>query len=298
LLAALAKDLYWQAHHNGSATDFELHKWWRRVGRWTTTLANVVLFAIIAVPFFLAAAISGHTALELCGIFLLWMGLNEVRSPIPRRIKVRHLTTREGLQLITFALLIFTLAGLVVGLGIGLIYRQSVGPVLGSIAGLVIGLAFGLVMGLLVDLDDTSPQAVGPLDVIRADGQFGLATGVVAGLAAGLAGGFVGGFVGGFRSGLVAGLAAGLAVGLLFGLGIGARAWVRYHIAVVIAAFPPRSGPLRFGSSLDWACRAGLLRLSGVAYQFRHRQLQDWLMSHSGGRAGEQHISPGDPPQS
>ena len=40
-----------------------------------------------------------------------------------------------------------------------------------------------------------------------------------------------------------------------------------------------QQGPLRFGVFLDWAQQAGLLRVSGVAYQFRHRQLQDWLTS-------------------
>ncbi len=50
-----------------------------------------------------------------------------------------------------------------------------------------------------------------------------------------------------------------------------------YHIAVVIAA-ARRQGSLRFGRVLDWAQRAGLLRVSGVSYQFRHRELQDRLM--------------------
>jgi hypothetical protein len=90
-----------------------------------------------------------------------------------------------------------------------------------------------------------SPQAVGPLEVIRADGRYGLVVGVAAGVAAGLA--------------------------------YGARAWTRYHVTVVVNAARKR-GPLRFGAFLDWAHQAGL-RVSGVAYQFRHRQLQDLLTS-------------------
>lgn len=38
--------------------------------------------------------------------------------------------------------------------------------------------------------------------------------------------------------------------------------------------------PLRLGAFLDWATAAGLLRLSGPAYQFRHRELQEWLAAH------------------
>jgi hypothetical protein len=37
---------------------------------------------------------------------------------------------------------------------------------------------------------------------------------------------------------------------------------------------------MRYGAFLDWVLEAGLLRVSGVAYQFRHGQLQDWLTLH------------------
>ena len=70
----------------------------------------------------------------------------------------------------------------------------------------------------------------------------------------------------------------GLAVGLGVGLAVGADAWTRYHVAVVVNAARKR-GPLRFGAFLNWAHQAGLLRVSGIAYQFRHRQLQDLLTS-------------------
>jgi hypothetical protein len=58
----------------------------------------------------------------------------------------------------------------------------------------------------------------------------------------------------------------------------GSSAWTRHHIAVAINWMRGRA-PLRFGAFLDWAHDAGLLRVSGVAYQFRHRQLQEWLTS-------------------
>jgi NACHT domain len=35
--------------------------------------------------------------------------------------------------------------------------------------------------------------------------------------------------------------------------------------------------PWRPGVFLDWACSAGLMRLSGGVYQFRHREFQQWL---------------------
>ncbi|MFE5791033.1 NACHT domain-containing protein [Streptomyces sp. NPDC056503] len=47
----------------------------------------------------------------------------------------------------------------------------------------------------------------------------------------------------------------------------------------VLAAHRPRL-PLRLGSFLDRCVAAGLLRTSGAAYQFRHREFQEWLVRH------------------
>ena len=113
------------------------------------------------------------------------------------------------------------------------------------------------------------PGYPGARDVIRADGQYGLAAGLICGLIISLAVGFVVLSPGDLRwsiNGLAIALAYGLTVALGFGLSwIGAGVWARYHIAVVITA-NRRSGPLHFGTSLDWAYQAGLLRLSGTAY--------------------------------
>jgi hypothetical protein len=38
--------------------------------------------------------------------------------------------------------------------------------------------------------------------------------------------------------------------------------------------------PVRLERFLDWAVSAGVLRRAGAAYQFRHRELQDWQASH------------------
>ncbi len=52
--------------------------------------------------------------------------------------------------------------------------------------------------------------------------------------------------------------------------------WLRYAIACCQASVRGRlpAAPARF---LDWAYDAGLVRLSGVAVQFRHREFQFWL---------------------
>ncbi|MFG1663782.1 NACHT domain-containing protein [Streptomyces sp. Y7] len=86
---------------------------------------------------------------------------------------------------------------------------------------------------------------------------------------------------------LIAGVTAGLTMGLWFGLGLAlaalagvvivADAWMRY---VVLLLCTRRRLPWQLAAFMDWAYDAGLLRISGTAYQFRHRELQDWLAAN------------------
>ncbi|WP_435228404.1 NACHT domain-containing protein [Streptomyces sp. Tue6028] len=86
---------------------------------------------------------------------------------------------------------------------------------------------------------------------------------------------------------LTAGIAASWAMGPWFGLGLAlaalagvvvvADAWMRY---IVLLLCTRGLLPWRLAAFMDWASRAGLLRISGTAYQFRHRELQDWLAAN------------------
>jgi hypothetical protein len=121
-------------------------------------------------------------------------------------------------------------------------------------------------------LAPSGAASVGPRDPLRNDLYFGCALGVSSGTVYGLAFGLIGDPFGGFTGTLTSGVAFGIVAGpMLF-----AKAWTRYAVALVLAA---RSGllPLRFGHFLDWAYRAGIMRVSGNAYQFRHSELRDWL---------------------
>ena len=40
--------------------------------------------------------------------------------------------------------------------------------------------------------------------------------------------------------------------------------------------------PWRFGRFLHWCYEAGLIRVAGISYQFRHRELQDYLACNLG----------------
>jgi hypothetical protein len=64
-----------------------------------------------------------------------------------------------------------------------------------------------------------------------------------------------------------------IAFGLILG---GNGAWVRYALALTLMAVTGKL-PWRLGRFLDWAADAEILRVSGVAYQFRHLELQRWL---------------------
>jgi NACHT domain len=298
-LTVLAEGLAWQARHKRSATDIQLDTWWRPAGQWITRLVHVVLAAIPFQLWLVAGALSGYGALAFLILFL-GMAAFAALNRHPRRLNFREIATRRGILRLA--------VGLLPGLAFGvLIAIEDVGSfgIAGSLAlAAVIGLIPGAAAGLILGIGSSSPQAVSPRDIIRKDGRFGLVYGLTFGLLGALLYVLTISFDAGenlqFQSssfplddpfsiittGLDSNLFGVLGKGLIFGLSLGftvgiargAGAWVRYHIAVGFTALRCR-GPLRFDTFLDWAQHVGLLRVSGVTYQFRHRQLQDWLLN-------------------
>lgn len=136
-----------------------------------------------------------------------------------------------------------------------------------------------------------------PLTLLLADKLVGggLSAGVVgqlvAGVGAALAIGLAIGPARGLPTRLAVGLTTGLAVGLnsptagppfaVVALAVGlifaaSSPWPRYLFAVMLLALRGDL-PRRPAVFLDWAYQAGLMRLSGIAVQFRHREFQTWL---------------------
>ncbi|MGF0175786.1 NACHT domain-containing protein [Streptomyces sp. Marseille-Q5077] len=70
---------------------------------------------------------------------------------------------------------------------------------------------------------------------------------------------------------------ASLAIMLILELGVG-LALMRRHMIVTV--YLSARLPFRLGRFMKWACSSGLLRVSGGAYQFRHREFQQWLIHH------------------
>ena len=161
------------------------------------------------------------------------------------------------------------------------------GLVIGLAIGLITGPAAGLVAGLTVEstADTHKYSLTGPREVVRQDLLFGLAgvlVGVlVAGLMVGLATENAGALEVEFmfiRLGALGVVIAGaLAVGLVAGLMVG-RAGIRYLVLVLCTRrWTTHWLPWRLGRFMDWCYQAGLLRIAGVGYQFRHDELQGYL---------------------
>jgi len=293
-LGALADGLAWQARHNLSPTDIRLDQWWRPAGQWPTRLAHIALAGVPALAWFIAGAVTGDTADTLVAALLLFVAAFAGLARPPRRLRFRAIATRRSLLRLA--------ACLTPGLAITIWFVHADSGVPGASA-LISGSVFlvpGLAAGLAMGVGASSPQAVGPRDVIRADGRYGFFYGLVFSLLVGITAwpvyalsdyygpagsepSMMNVIVSTLESDPVGLLghcvAVGLSVGLAVGLGRGAGVWIRYHIIVMIIAIR-RRGPLRFGAFLDWAHQARLLRVSGVSYQFWGAQLQDLLTAN------------------
>jgi NACHT domain len=297
-LAVLATDLSRQAVHGKPATDIELATWWEPTGRRATRLVHTAPALAAALVSLIIGAVTHNVTFAGIAVLPLLLAAVATRPPVPKRLRVRQLTTWQGVQRAARGLVL----GVVLGVVVTLIGKFSSGPAYDAVltfsGGLVYGLVYGLVAGLAAGAADTAPRSVGPRDVIRGEGGYLVAIILVDMLVMGLGFGIVRGYINAssdsngwgffpsfwsvFWSFFAIGAGFGLVFGLLFGIGgVGSRgssALARYHAAVMVNWVRGRA-PLRFGTFLDWAHDAGLLRVSGIAYQFRHRQLQDWLTS-------------------
>ncbi|MGH8904508.1 MAG: NACHT domain-containing protein, partial [Egibacteraceae bacterium] len=297
-LRTVAGHLRWQADHGRSGTDIVLHEWWpaagqRQVRFWAVAVNVAAVLPLLCVLFWPAMGppwrwvgyvrehaavfadlprdiLVGDVLLLLALIFMVggavWAGLRQEVEPPSNVRLVMPRTPDEWRKLAR---------GLAVGLAVGFAFVLAVGFAFVLAVGLAVGFAFGFAFVLAFVLAG------------------GLTLGLVAGLAVGLAVGldrgldgavtpreplhnaFMSMLVGGLVGGLAVGLAFGLVFGLVFGL-LGSQVLVRYGVAVLLAA-RARSLPLRLGLFLEWARAAGVIRVSGIAYQFRHRELQMWL---------------------
>jgi hypothetical protein len=298
-LANLAAYLHDRDKKGMSGSDIVLTQCWpiagaRRVRRWHAAIAaslTIIAITLIAVgrnggvrrsggnvhhyltsfPDLPRSFLIPGLVLIFVLMFLPWWAvrLALVTHEQPVLVNIQQLRTRQGRKRFVGGLASGLVGGLVVGLVLGLVAGLAYGRAGGLVFGLVVGLVAGLVYGLVGGLAPSKNAAVSdPRDGLRSD--------LVVGLASGLAFGLVIGLAGGLASGLVGGLASALVGGVMGGLVVFSATSCRYLVAVSFAA-SDRLLPLRFARFLDWAYRAGILRISGNAYQFRHSELRDRL---------------------
>lgn len=266
-------------------TDMALETLWPMAGRARIRNADALLatLAILAtlVPLFsllLDRVPASPTSLALgFGAFSILLGfVHGGDRTTAKRLNLQQLSTPDGVERLlsapVFALFIglpvFVTTGLAVGLPVGVLLGPAAGLAAGLTCGLAVGLCLWLVVVLMMVLAASQSFAAKPGTIISEDVQLGLVVGLLAGLMTGLACGLA--------VGLWFGLAFGFAFGFACGLEAGGTAW-RY---VVFLLFARGRVPFRLARFLDWSCDTGLMRYSGPAYQFRHRELQLWLAAH------------------
>ncbi|MGW5367892.1 NACHT domain-containing protein [Streptomyces sp. NPDC004009] len=112
-------------------------------------------------------------------------------------------------------------------------------------------------------------EVIRPRDILKDDFKSSIVYALIAGFAANLVDGLLA-----HASTLNIPFAVGAA---LFTVPMFGGPTVRHGVFLLVAR---GVAPLRIGAFLDWAVDAGILRLAGPAYQFRHRELQEWLATH------------------
>ncbi|MCX5357181.1 NACHT domain-containing protein [Streptomyces sp. NBC_00124] len=294
---AIHRWLHHLTHHlSGTTTgipaiDITLHRVWPLAGPTRVRATDAALAAVAAVVVVIGATITQGVSTGTITAIALTVGAAAFFASSPSPGRLTSFRSGSGLA-----------ARLPVGLGVGLLTavvtvifavyvagaaagggHGSVSP-MGLTTTLTIGLGTGIPVGLAAALtagltgeptDVSSPRAI-----IRDDIVCGLAVGLGAGFTFALWVGLFTGF--GFTRGLTTGftfsleywLPVGLPAGLLYGLAYRMSAARRYGAFLLCSR---GRLPFRLGVFLDWAVRTGLLRYSGTAYQFRHRELQQWL---------------------
>ena len=296
-LGTISEHLRWQADHAMSGSDIVLDQWWpiagrSRVKRWQAgfSVASVAISAVtvgIVLNGSVGATIErlrsslanlslvsrsdlvGGTAVILVLLSMLAMAIGAARADHvrPSRLGLQQLRTRQGKRQLTRRLIGDLAISLVLGLAVDLTLRliDIDSDLMDALWGF---LALGLVSGVMRGLEPIGAMAVTPRDPIRNDLLVWMATSIASGVAVGFTTQDAVGFVAGAVSGFVLGLTTVLVSER------GGNASLRYGIAVSLFC---RKQPIRLGAFLDWANRAGILRISGNAYQFRHNELRDRL---------------------
>ncbi|MEV6316258.1 NACHT domain-containing protein [Streptomyces sp. NPDC051776] len=285
---------------SGPGTDLVLHQLWPMAGRTRVRAADTLVTGLITVTFALLLVLQVPAGLPtrqllagaapaLAGVLAVWRACS-ASVPAPRAGQLQRLRSeakRRQLRRAVMGGLAGALAFALVGALAGALALGPTGALTAALGASVTGgLAGALTLALTGSAADTAPRSdfVPPTDprhLVRDDALFGLTLGLTGALSGGLMSGLTGGLAIGLPVGRSAGMwfgvTGGLAIGMALGLCLLGGAGRRYGIFLLCSR---GRLPWTLRSFLHWAYEAGLLRISGMAYQFRHRELQDWLVAH------------------
>jgi hypothetical protein len=262
-----------------SGTDLILHELWPLAGpraprALTAAAASTLVWA------WPAAFLLAFTSIRIAaGLSYLLIGPASAVTyyawaaawPTPKRTSLRKLSTSKGRQ---FAVAV---VGLVIGLTTGYGSHRLDGPAIALMFGLMGALLSTLASGLAFGIGRGDYPSVTPSEVIRAD--------LTGGWALGFAGGFAFGLFGtpaglGLVPTLTLAMTIGLVVAPLAGFVLGLAGWRYIALLACTRRWNKHWLPLRLNPFLLWCYDAGLVRIAGIGYQFRHRELQDYLARH------------------
>ncbi|MER5754457.1 NACHT domain-containing protein [Streptomyces sp. NPDC002088] len=208
-------------------------------------------------------AAAGTAALVL----VLLLRASNDRVPAPQGGKLRRIRTPDGRRLLAHRLR----GAAVLVLAIIVVQWVASGLVAVIIAVLAAGLVLSLASELAAGTGERQTHGSHPRQLLRDDINSGLSFSALFSLSFGTVVGYSGDYIVGAGAGVV----GGLACGMVWWSGAGRR-----YFAFLLCAWTRRLVPWRLVRFLDWAYGAGLLRVSGSAYQFRHQELHAWLLRH------------------
>jgi hypothetical protein len=242
-----------------------LHQWWKAFG-----IGKIVGFQLFEVavllqlPFGLLSFLHLHyrdekdfsTTIAILVNFVtivLFSSYYAAHRKGPVTLRIRSLRSPDRVRLAT----------------LGMVYSAIFGVLAAIAAGPFYGIGYGITNAAMFILITASygldpANATRPTATLVNDRNFAIIIGVA---------------IGGYAT-LYYIPIYGLVIALMFAsmcvLGsVLSSSYTRYLITVFFGGF--RGLPLRFASFLSWCHSAGILRASGIGYQFRHQELLDYL---------------------